>query len=233
MTDDYITTYSFGTPGHYAMLAVSDTGGGMAEATRARIFEPFFTTKEVGKGTGLGLAIVYGIVKQHNGFINVYSEAGNGTAFKIYLPLIQEEKAQIYSPEELQEVMGGMETLLVVEDNPAVRKLNKALLEIYGYRVIEAVDGQDAVGKFVEHQDDIKLVIMDVVMPKMNGKEALTEMAKIQPGVKALFTSGYTPDVVHKKGILLEGVHFIPKPSQPQALLKKIREVLGACPTGS
>jgi PAS domain S-box-containing protein len=233
MTDDYIKTYGFGTPGLYAMLAIRDTGDGMAEATRARIFEPFFTTKEVGKGTGLGLAVVYGIVKQHNGFINVYSEPGKGTTFKINLPLVQEEKAQIHSPEELQAVVGGVETLLVVEDNPEVLKLSKALLETYGYRVIEAVDGQDAVEKFVEHQDEIKLVIMDVVMPKMNGKEALAEMARMRPGVKALFTSGYTPNVVHKKGILLEGVHFIPKPSQPQALLKKIRKVLGPCPTGS
>ncbi len=226
MTDDYIRTYGFGTRGHYAMLAIRDTGDGMVEATRARIFEPFFTTKEVGKGTGLGMAIVYGIVKQHNGFINVYSEHGKGTAFKIYLPLAQEEKAQIHSPEELQAVIGGMETLLVVEDNPEVRKLNKALLETYGYRVIEAVDGQDAVVKFVEHPDDIKLVVMDVVMPKMNGKEAFAEMSGIRPGMKVLFTSAYTPDVVQKKGVLMEGFNFITKPSSPQALLRKIKELL-------
>jgi PAS domain S-box-containing protein len=226
MGGDYIKTHGFGGRGPYAMVVVRDSGTGMDEATRARIFEPFFTTKEVGKGTGLGLAIVYGIVKQHNGFINAYSEPGMGTTFRIYLPLLQEEKASIDSVEESPDITGGTETLLVVEDNPEVRKLNKALLEAYGYRLIEAVDGLDAVQKFAEHRDEIRLVIMDVVMPKMNGKEAFAEMARLWPGVKVLFVSGYTPDVVQKKGIPMNESNFIPKPSSPQALLRKIREIL-------
>lgn len=228
MGDDFIRTHGYGAVGRYGMLAIKDTGAGMDEATTAHIFEPFFTTKEVGKGTGLGLAIVYGIIKQHNGFITVDSKPGRGTAFRIYLPLIHEEKVPLPVAEETRSVTGGAETLLIVEDDPEVRNLTRTLLETYGYGVIEAVDGEDAVAKFAQHKDDIKLVIMDVVMPKMNGKEAFNEMCRILPGVKALFTSGYTPNVVHKKGVLMEGVNFIPKPSTPRDLLKKIREILAA-----
>lgn len=226
MTDDYVRTHGYGTVGQYAMLAVSDTGAGMDEVTRSRVFEPFFTTKEVGKGTGLGLSIVYGIVKQHNGFINVYSEPGEGTVFKIYFPLIKADKALLQLTKDPQAVMGGTETVLVVEDNPEVRNFTRSLLEAYGYKVIEAVDGQDGVEKFARHRDDIKLVMTDVVMPKMSGKDAIAEMSKIRPGVKSLFTSGYTRDIVHEKGILVEGINYISKPSQPQELLKKVREIL-------
>ncbi|HEY6871580.1 MAG TPA: PAS domain S-box protein [Geobacteraceae bacterium] len=226
MTNDYIEKHGFGSHGQYAMLAIRDSGAGMDEATRNRVFEPFFTTKEVGKGTGLGLAIVYGIVKQHNGFINVSSEPGKGTAFNIYFPLVPVEKTRMDFIEVSSGITGGTETLLVVEDNQEVRQLNKALLETYGYRVIEAIDGQDAVERFAEQKDDVDLVIMDVVMPKMNGKEAYAEMARMRPGVKVLFTSGYTPDVVQKKGIPMGGSNFISKPPTPQALLGQIRKIL-------
>jgi PAS domain S-box-containing protein len=229
MTDDYVRIHGYGSKGEYAMLAVSDTGAGMDRDTRARIFEPFFTTKEPGKGTGLGLAIVYGIVKQHNGFINVYSEPGTGTTFKIYLPLVMVEKvSRDPAAEDAPPVRGGTETVLVLEDNPEVRAITRSLLEIYGYRVIEAEDGLEGVALFSRHQDDISLVITDVVMPRMGGKEAVAEMEKLRPGIKVLYTSGYTPDVVHKKGILLEGINFISKPSMPQELLGKIREILDA-----
>jgi CheY-like chemotaxis protein len=229
MTDDYVRIHGYGSKGEYAMLAVSDTGAGMDRDTRARIFEPFFTTKEPGKGTGLGLAIVYGIVKQHNGFINVYSEPGTGTTFKIYLPLVMVEKvSRDPAAEDAPPVRGGTETVLVLEDNPEVRAITRSLLEIYGYRVIEAEDGLEGVALFSRHRDDISLVITDVVMPRMGGKEAVAEMEKLRPGIKVLYTSGYTPDVVHKKGILLEGINFISKPSMPQELLGKIREILDA-----
>jgi PAS domain S-box-containing protein len=227
MTDDYVRLHGYGSIGQYAMLAVSDTGAGMDGEIRARIFEPFFTTKGPGKGTGLGLAIVYGIVKQHNGFINVYSEPSVGTIFKIYLPLVKIEKvSKDPAAEDAPTVRGGMETVLVLEDNPEVRTLIRSLLETYGYRVIEAEDGLGGVALFSRHKDDISLVITDVVMPRMGGKEAISEMEKIRPGIKVLFTSGYTPDVVHKKGILLEGINFISKPSMPRELLMKIREIL-------
>lgn len=226
LTGDYITAHGYGTEGHYAMLAIRDSGAGMDKTTSARIFEPFFTTKEVGKGTGLGLSIVYGIVKQHNGFINVDSEPGEGTTFTIYLPLETEVPALPRLIESSPPSLHGTETVLVVEDNAEVMALTRIILEEYGYQVIGAQDGQDAVGKFAQNQDTIGLVITDVVMPKMNGKDSVAEMEKIRSGVKVLFTSGYTPDVVKQKGIRIDETNFISKPASPQALLKKIREVL-------
>ena len=230
MTEDYCHSHGFGTVGYYALLTVSDSGQGMDDATQARIFEPFYTTKEVGKGTGLGLSIVYGIVKQHNGFVTVYSEKGTGTTFQIYLPLAAGEAAPQRPAEEMAGIKGGDETILVVEDNREVRDLTLLLLEQNGYRVIEAVDGQDAVAQFAAHQDEIQLVIMDVVLPKMNGKETLLKMQSIRPDVVALFTSGYPAEIIHKKGVLIEDINFIPKPAPPQALLRKVREQLDASP---
>jgi len=232
MTRDYCNTHGFGAVGRYALLTVSDSGQGMDEATRARIFEPFYTTKEVGKGTGLGLSIVYGIIKQHNGFVTVYSEVGTGTTFKIYLLLARGEAAPKRLVEGMETVTGGDETVLVVEDNVEVRNLTRLLLEQNGYRVIEAVDGQDAVERFGAHRDEIQLVIMDVVLPKMNGKETLMKMHSIRPDVVALFTSGYTAEVIHKKGVLMEDINFISKPAPPQALLRKVRELLDALAPG-
>ena len=223
---DYVPGYGYGAAGRYARLAVSDTGKGMDEATKAHIFEPFFTTKEVGRGTGLGLAIVYGIVKQHNGFIDIETALGKGTTFKIHFPLPQQDAQSKPLAEAKQLTPRGTGTVLVVEDAPEVRRLTREVLESHGYRVIEAVDGEDAVQKFLQHQDAVKLVIMDVVMPRLNGKEAFERIARIRPGTKVLFTSGYTPDDVNRKGVHFGRDNFIAKPSQPQTLLRMVADLM-------
>ena len=225
MDGEYIKAYGYGKPGSYARLSVEDTGVGMDEKTRERIFEPFFTTKEVGKGTGLGLSMVYGIVKQHDGYINVYSEPGKGTTFKILLPLIQSGAGELKS-DDLRKVRGGTETILIGEDDAQVRSLLREVLSNAGYHIIEAVDGDDAVGAFRENNDDIRLLILDVVMPKKNGKEVYTEIKRIRSDVKVIFVSGYSADVIHKKGILEVGLNFISKPVSPDELLIKVRDVL-------
>jgi PAS domain S-box-containing protein len=211
--------------GEYALLTASDTGKGMNHQTKQRIFEPFFTTKEVGKGTGLGLSIVYGIIKQHNGDIHVYSEPDKGTSFKIYFPLIQEN---VEDPEQAKQriLLGGSETILIAEDSPEVRKLIVTVLEQFGYTVIAAVDGEDAVEKFTAESDRIDLLILDVVMPKMNGKDAFDRMRAIRKDIKAIFASGYTADIIQRKGILEDGAGFLPKPVLPHVLLAVIREIL-------
>jgi len=226
--EEFVEARGFGAAGRYAVLTVSDTGVGMNADTRAHVFEPFFTTKEVGKGTGLGLAIVYGNVKQHNGYIDIDSAPGKGTTFHVYLPLLEKEPVPLRVVEGGKADLRGTETVLVVEDSAEVRKLTREVLEQSGYRVVEAVDGADAVEKFTQHAADVKLVIMDVVMPKMNGKEAFQEIAKVRPDLKVLFTSGYTPDDVKKKGIRFGTDNFLYKPSPPQVLLEKVRELLAA-----
>ncbi|SHO43779.1 ATP-binding protein [Desulfopila aestuarii] len=212
-------------PGEYAVISASDTGIGMDEVTRQRIFEPFFTTKDVGKGTGLGLSIVYGIIKQHRGDVHVYSEHGKGTTFKIYLPLLAREAADS-EKKTVEPLTGGTETILVAEDDDDVRKLMVAMLEQFGYTIIEAVDGEDAVMKFSEHKAEIDLLILDVIMPKMNGKESFEQIKKMNPEVKVIFSSGYTADIIHSKGILESGAGFLQKPVQPQALLSLIRKTI-------
>jgi len=212
--------------GKCALLTVSDTGSGIDSVAKDRIFEPFFTTKEVGKGTGLGLSMVYGIVKQHDGHITAHSEPGKGTSFRIYLPMVDNGPITPDRPDEPARSVTGTETVLVVEDNPEVRVLNRAVLETFGYRVIEAVDGEEAVAQFIRHRDEIDLVVMDVVMPRMNGKEAHGEIIRVRPDVKVLFMSGYAADIVQEKGIVAEGVNFIPKPVTPMDMLKKVREIL-------
>jgi len=214
-------------PGRYALLALRDTGIGMDEKTRQKIFEPFFTTKGIGEGTGLGLSMVYGIVKQHGGFIDVLSEAGKGTTFKIYLPIIEpttekkkEEKTKGFLPER------GTETVLIAEDDRDVRMLSKEVLAQHGYKVIEATDGADALRKFFKHKEEISILLLDVIMPKKNGKEVYEEIMKIRPDIKALFISGYTSDIIHKKGVVEEGLNFISKPVLPEVLLRKVKEVL-------
>lgn len=215
------------SPGMYALMSVSDTGTGMDEKIRERVFEPFFTTKEVGKGTGLGLSIVYGIVKQHEGFVGIESQPGRGTTMKVYLPLIPGDLEQ-RKEEESVLPQGGNETLLFAEDDSAVRGIVKNLLEEFGYTVIDAVDGDDAVKKFTAHQDAIRLVVLDVIMPRMNGKEAYEKIKGIRSGVRTVFMSGYTSDVLQSKFILEDGLHFLQKPVSPATLLRKIREVLDA-----
>lgn len=225
LDDEYIRTHGYGKTGAYAVIIVSDTGRGIDKNTRARIFEPFFTTKETGKGTGIGLAMVYGIIKQHNGYINIYSEPGEGTTFIIYLPLSNAEVKE-EEPEGLPAVERGTETLLLAEDNKDVRRHIKAMLEKYGYEVIDAENGEDAVNKFLDNQNRIHLLLFDVIMPKKNGKEAYDIIKKIKPDIKALFMSGYTADVIDRKGIMEEGLNLILKPVSPSALLRNIREVL-------
>lgn len=211
----------------FAILTVTDSGTGMESDLRERIFEPFFTTKEVGKGTGLGLSMVYGIIKQHNGHIAVSSEPGKGTSFRIYLPLTPNESITGILDEEIPALpLSGTETILVVEDNPEVRNLNRTVLETFGYRIVEANDGEEAVTQFLSYRDDIDLVVMDVVMPKMNGRQAYSRISDIRPDIKILFTSGYTADIVQQKGIFTEGLNFLSKPMTPATLLKKVRELL-------
>ncbi len=219
--------HGFGNAGRFAMITVTDDGIGMDEKTVARIFEPFFTTKEVGKGTGLGLAMVYGIIKQHNGFINVYSEPDKGTVFRIYLPAI-ESGTENGEKAEREFVRGGAETILLAEDEAEVRKITKAILEEFGYRVIEAANGEEAERKFIEHQNEIKMLVTDVIMPGKSGKEVYRNVHSIKPSIKVLFTSGYTIEITQKHGLLEEGLELISKPVAPKELLRKIREILDA-----
>ncbi len=223
MDSAYLEAHGIGQPGEYVTIAVSDTGAGMDEATQERMFDPFFTTKEIGKGTGLGLATVYGIVSQHNGYINVYSEPGKGATFRIFFPLA--EPAAKEEQSDIIDVKGGTETILVAEDNEAVMTLIKEVLTRHGYHTLEAADGEKAVEIF-RANGRIDLVILDSVMPKMNGREAYEEIRKISPTMKALFISGHTRDTRLDKGIADEEVDFLPKPLSPIKLLQTIREIL-------
>ena len=213
--------------GKYALISVSDTGAGMDEKTKEKIFEPFFTTKEVGKGTGLGLAMVYGIIKKHEGYINVYSESGHGTTFNIYLPVVETRVAEEDKKEpEVLPLRGGTETVLVAEDDPSLRKLSTTVLRAYGYNVIEAVDGEEAVNKFIENKDRIHLAVLDGIMPKKNGKEVYDEIILLKPDTKVIFMSGYSEDIFNAKSIKDKGLTYMLKPVSPADLLRKVREVL-------
>ena len=223
--NEFIKSHGFGKAEKYALISLADSGAGMDMETREKIFEPFFTTKEVGKGTGLGLSMVYGVIKQHNGYINVYSEPGRGTTFRIYLPLI-EAKVEDIKPEVIPPVITGTETLLLAEDETEVREFTKNLLKEYGYKVITAIDGQDAINEFKVFKDKIQLVLLDVIMPNKNGKEVYDEIKQIKPDIKVLFMSGYPADIIQKHGIIEKGLAYIEKPASPTKLLKKIREVL-------
>jgi signal transduction histidine kinase/ActR/RegA family two-component response regulator len=223
--DAFLKTHGFGKPGNYIRVSVRDTGFGMDKKTLARIFEPFFTTKELGRGTGLGLAIVYGIMKQNNGYVIVESEPGEGACFFLYFPLIATtaKSAKTAEPARTDE---GHETILVAEDDATIRQLTKTILGEFGYDVIEAVDGEDAVQKFRENKDGIKLVILDVVMPKKNGKEARDLIAALKPDVKVLYISGYNADVLLNKGIDDDTANFILKPVSPMDLLRSVRRII-------
>ncbi|MBU0674460.1 MAG: response regulator [Proteobacteria bacterium] len=221
----YVAAYRYGRPGRYALITVSDTGQGMDKETQQKIFEPFFTTKGVGKGTGLGLAISYGIIKQHNGYIKVYSEPGEGTVFKIFLPLC-DEAALDEKPEGVEPVKGGHETILVAEDDAALRELSRRILEAFGYRVITAADGEEAIAKFLENRERINLVLLDMIMPKKNGKEVGEAIRTVSPKIRILFASGYTSEIISNKELLEGSFDFIQKPYQSKSLLLKVREVL-------
>jgi two-component system cell cycle sensor histidine kinase/response regulator CckA len=226
MNDEYVTASGYGKPGKYALITVSDTGQGMDAETQKKIFEPFFTTKGIGEGTGLGLAISYGIIKQHDGYINVYSEPGQGTVFKIYLPVSEEAASPDMKLEAAVTVKGGNETVLVAEDDASIRTLLRVVLESFGYSVITAVDGEDSVVKFMENRDKIKLAILDMVMPKKSGKEAGEAIRKENSGTKILFMSGYTMDIIKTDELTEYAADFIHKPCQPRDLLIRVREVL-------
>lgn len=213
-------------PGEYVLLTVIDNGCGMDEERLAHIFEPFFTTKGIGKGTGLGLATVYGIIKQNNGFINVLSEASRGTTFKIYLPRHRVETKQ--KPEEKRKASParGKETVLVVEDEPALLDLSKIVLEGRGYQVLAAGTPSEAMRLAEEHAGKIDLLMTDVVLPEMNGGDLAKQMLPLYPGMKRLFMSGYTDDIIANQGVLDDGLYFIQKPFSIQDLTAKVREVL-------
>ena len=222
---EFYKRHGFGNEGEYAMMLISDTGIGMDEKTKDRVFEPFFTTKDVGQGTGLGLSTAYGIIKQHNGYITVNSVQGSGTTFKIYLPLTKSKSVE-YKKLKTMLSLKGNETILVAEDDPAVRLLMKTILEEEGYKVIEARDGKEAVEVFEKYMGSIDMVVIDVVMPKKNGKEVCQEIRAIKKDIKFLFISGYATDVLMKKGVNDKNCSLITKPISNELLLQKIREML-------
>lgn len=223
---DFIKAYEYGSPGRYVVISITDTGIGIDKEKQAMIFDPFFTTKEAGKGTGLGLSIAYGIIKQHSGYIKVYSEIGKGTTFKIWLPVIEETAEKKPEAEALSYPKGGTEIILVAEDDASLRKVSRIVLESSGYSVIIAEDGEDAITKFMENRDKIALVVLDMIMPKKSGKEACEAIRRLSPRTKILFASGYTMDIIMTRELTEAGFDFILKPMSPQNFLKKVREIL-------
>ncbi len=233
LDEEYARFHAPLRPGDYVMIAISDTGVGMDTDTQSHIFEPFFTTKGP-KGTGLGLSTVYGIIKQSGGYIWVYSEVSKGTTFKIYLPRVAgtgEVAAQVTTPIEYRKVEPGTETILLVEDEANLRYLARQYLEKQGYKVIEAADGAVAMQIAVAHEAMIHLLLTDVVMPGMNGRELAQRIAEIRPNVKILYMSGYTENVIGHNGMLDAGIRLLQKPFNLRDLKSKVREVLDATPT--
>ena len=226
LDEAYRVSHPYVRPGRFVMLAVSDTGHGMSAEVKRQIFEPFFTTKPKGTGTGLGLSTIYGVVKQANGSIEVYSEVGKGTTFKIYLPRVEGEAARQKEPSPPMELLGGSETVLLVEDEEIVRNLGVRVLAGLGYRVMHAGNGDDAIELAREHGERIDLLLTDVVMPGMSGRELANLLTPIHPETRVLFTSGYTDNAIVHHGVLDEGVSFIGKPYSHSALARKVREVL-------
>jgi PAS domain S-box-containing protein len=222
----YAAGHTMVPAGDYVLLAMSDTGVGMTEDTKARLFEPFFTTKEQGKGTGLGLATVYGIVKQSGGFVWVYSELGNGTTFKVYLPQVSVQAEAQRHRTTSTELPHGTETVLLAEDAAPVRAVAKLILERCGYTVFEAPNGKVALDVAAGHREGVDLLVTDVVMPEMSGRELADRLRELRPGIKVLFVSGYTDDAVIRHGILDPGNAYLQKPFTPEALALKVRDVL-------
>jgi CheY-like chemotaxis protein len=212
-------------PGSYVRLNVTDTGVGMSEEIQKRVFEPFFTTKAE-KGTGLGLATVYGIVHQWKGGISLYSKPGLGTTFSVYFPAIPEVKAAPTKPQQIPLILHGSETILVAEDEEAVRKVIVRNLEKSGYRVLEARNGAEAVQKALNYREPIHLLLTDTIMPKMNGRDLADELKRTLTQLKVLFISGYPQEVLSQQGILDPGIHLLQKPFSAEELMKQVRKVL-------
>jgi two-component system cell cycle sensor histidine kinase/response regulator CckA len=217
-------------PGRYVLLSLTDTGGGMDAETQSHIFEPFFTTKEKGKGTGLGLATVYGFVKQSGGYIWVYSEPGQGTTFKIHLPRVEDDVEDLGHATTPKEQQRGSEVILVVEDEHAVRALIRDVLQPLGYKVLEAPNGIEALALALaeRHKEPISLVLTDVVMPGMSGRELADRLMLLRPKTKVLFMSGYPDDAAFQHSVVPSGVPLLQKPFTSDALARKVREVLDA-----
>jgi PAS domain S-box-containing protein len=226
LSEAYAAEHPGAHAGRYVMLAVSDTGAGMDAQTQSHIFEPFFTTKGPGRGTGLGLATVYGVVKQSDGYISVYSELGHGTTFKVYLPRVDEEEESAPAPASAASMPRGGETILLVEDEDGVRGLARAILEDLGYGVLEAPSPDAALRLIDRHSGPLHLVLTDVVMPGMNGRELVSRVACIRPDARVLYMSGYTDDAIVHHGVLKPGTAFLNKPFSPRDLARKVREVL-------
>lgn len=226
MDEADVAGYDDGKPGSYALITVSDTGSGIDSKTLKRIFEPFFTTKDPDQGTGLGLSVSYGIIKQHNGYIKAYSDPGHGAAFNIYLPLNEEVVPPLQPVAKDDPVIGGHETILIAEDDPDLRTMIRITLEAFGYQVISAQDGEEAITQFRENRERISLVLLDLVMPKRNGKEVVAAIRNDSPGIKVLFASGFTRNIFKTDEITAAGYDFIHKPFRTQHLLLKIREIL-------
>jgi CheY-like chemotaxis protein len=213
-------------PGRYVMLAVSDTGTGMSADTVAHIFEPFYTTKESGRGTGLGLSTVYGIVKQSEGYIWVYSELGRGSTFKVYLPRVDEPAEALSAAKAPVADQAGFETILLVEDQPQVRELAQMVLAGKGYSVIVAANAEEAERACEERGGEIHLLLTDVIMPGVSGRELAKRLTLRQPNLRVLYMSGYTFNVIAQGGMLEDGVAFLQKPFTPSTLAEKVREIL-------
>ncbi|MCK4504370.1 MAG: PAS domain S-box protein [Candidatus Aegiribacteria sp.] len=225
ITKDYSDTHPDVEQGNYVLITVTDSGCGMNEEILSKAFEPFFTTKEVGKGSGLGLATVFGIVKQHNGFINAYSEVDKGTSIKIYLPLVECPPEEINNKIQ-REVVGGTETILVAEDEEEVRVIAARILRRAGYTVLEASDGVEAIELINENPDSISLALLDVVMPEKSGQDVYRMIQETAPNIRTLFTSGYSANAIHTRFILHDGMILLRKPYAPDVLLREIRTIL-------
>ena len=226
LDESYVRSHVDVKQGHYVMFSVSDTGVGMSPEIKERIFEPFFTTKDKGKGTGLGLSTSYGIVKQSEGHIWVYSVQGKGTTFKIYLPRVNEPQAAVTEEILKEELPRGDETILIVEDEEEVRKLARRILEKQGYSVLETLNGEDALLACETCKSPIHLMLTDIVMPGMNGSELAKLLKPLYPEIKILYMSGYTDNAIARQGVLEKGVNYIQKPFTVEGLARKVREVL-------
>jgi CheY-like chemotaxis protein len=226
LDEGYCAEHEGFLPGQYVLLSVSDSGKGMPKEVLEHLFEPFFTTKGVGKGTGLGLSTIYGIVKQNHGFVNVYSELGQGTTCEIYLPRLQSGPLETKVEREPETLPRGTETVLMVEDEDAILRIGKAMLEELGYRVLTATTPGEAIQVVEKQGREIHLLVTDVVMPEMNGRDLADYLKAINPGLKCLYMSGYTANVIAHHGVLDEGVVFIQKPFSTRELAVKVREGL-------